>query len=205
MPMPTLETPVQVVESSPLSASAYPRSIAAAIRVEAPCSRVFKEWCRFDEFPHFMRGADAGRGLDGSRMVWRVYFDGVWVPWDAEVIHEQKDDGIFWNNNGAARPCGNSGSVSFVPESATSTRIQITCEFAPAPGARQVEEGLEELAARLQRGLGSFQSAIKRSGGRVSTVAGDPRRNGWLALLPDERPAVGAFFNLKCPFSFCPE
>jgi uncharacterized membrane protein len=203
--MPTLESPVQVAESIPPAPSAYPRLISAAIRVEAPCSQVFQGWRAFDEFPHFMRGSDAARGFDGSRMVWRVYFDGVWVPWDAEVIHEQKDDGVFWNNHGAGRPCGNSGSVCFVPESATSTRIQITCEFAPAPGVRQVEESLEELAARLQRGLVSFHSAIKRSGDRAAALTGDPRRSGWLALLPDERTAVEAFFNLKCPFSFCPE
>lgn len=195
----------QITNSTPESPREAQSLICATIRVEAPCSHVFEEWRRFDDIPHFMRGSTEAHGLDGGRMVWRVCFDGAWAAWDAEVIHEHLDDGIFWDNKGAGRPCGNSGKVRFVPETVASTRIEVTCEFAPPPEARRVEESLDKLATRLQCALASFHSRVSPSGDEAAASSIDQRRSGWPARLPGEHAAVEAFFDLKCPFSFSPE
>jgi len=154
-----------------------------------------------------MKGPESAHTVDGSRMVWRIHFDGAWVPWDSEVIHMHADDGIFWSNQTARRPCPNWGQVSFVPETPTTTRIHIACEFAPLPGQRWLEENREELAERLRRGLASFQDAVSGCGEESAGCrpADDRRRAGWPALLPGERRAMQALSDLRCPFSVFPE
>jgi|GEM_PF-2100743 len=178
--------------------------IFVSITVEAPLAIVYQQWCQFDEFPHFMRGIDGRRGVESGRMVWRIHFDGGWVPWDAEVSHDDVDEGSLWNNSNGGRPCPNSGSVLFTSESAQTTRIAISCEFEPPPNSGVLEECLGELSSRLLRGLARFHESLVSAGGPWSPISERAPAPG-LEHAPPERLASPALFNLRCPFSFCPQ
>ena len=173
--------------------------LAVAAVVHAPRTQVFERWRRFDEFPHFMRGADDGLTAGGSRMVWRIRFDCGWYPWDAEVNLLSLDDGIFWQHNGGGRPCRNSGSVVFRSESDGATRIIISCEFAPPVGAGPLAESLDSLAVRLRSGLERFypiavQDTEVAADGTVDRVV-----SGGLELPDWKPPGCGLFHYAPIP------
>ena len=173
--------------------------LAVAAVVHAPRTKVFERWRRFDEFPHFMRGADDGLTTGGSRMVWRIRFDCGWYPWDAEVNLLSLDDGIFWQHNGGGRPCRNSGSVVFRSESEGATRIIISCEFAPPVGAGPLAESLDSLAVRLRSGLERFypiavQDTEVAADGTVDRVV-----SGGLELPDWKPPGCGLFHYAPIP------
>ena len=137
-----------------------PEFISVAVTIEVPPSGVFERWRAFDEFPHFMRGGEDERGLDGSRMLWRIHFDGAWLPWDAEVGSASGREAIYWSNKAGSRPCRNAGSVTFKPHGPGGTRLALCCEFDPGPQCGRLDDSLEELAARLGRGLERFQGFV---------------------------------------------
>ena len=173
--------------------------LAVAAVVHAPRTKVFERWRRFDEFPHFMRGADDGLTAGGSRMVWRIRFDCGWYPWDAEVILLSLDDGIFWQHNGGGRPCRNSGSVVFRSESDGATRIIISCEFAPPVGAGPLAESLDSLAVRLRSGLERFYPIAVQDTEVAADGTADRVVSGGLELPDWKPPGCGLFHYAPIP------
>lgn len=173
--------------------------LAVSAVVHAPRAQVFERWRRFDEFPHFMRGADDALTAGGSRMVWRIRFDCGWYPWDAEVNLLSLHDGIFWQHNGGGRPCRNSGSVVFRAESDGATRIIISCEFQPPAGAGPLAESLDSLAVRLRSGLERFYAvAVQETEVTAEEVTGSVV-SGSLEL-PDWKPSgCGLFHYAQIP------
>jgi hypothetical protein len=173
--------------------------LAVAAVVHAPRTKVFERWRRFDEFPHFMRGADDGLTAGGSRMVWRIRFDCGWYPWDAEVNLLSLDDGIFWQHNGGGRPCRNSGSVVFRSESEGATRIIISCEFAPPVGAGPLAESLDSLAVRLRSGLERFYPIAVQDTEVAADGTADRVVSGGLELPDWKPPGCGLFHYAPIP------
>jgi hypothetical protein len=173
--------------------------LAVAAVVHAPRTKVFERWRRFDEFPHFMRGADDGLTAGGSRMVWRIRFDCGWYPWDAEVNLLSLDDGIFWQHNGGGRPCRNSGSVVFRSESDGATRIIISCEFAPPVGAGPLAESLDSLAVRLRSGLERFYPIAVQDTEVAADGTADRVVSGGLELPDWKPPGCGLFHYAPIP------
>lgn len=173
--------------------------LAVAAVVHAPRTQVFERWRRFDEFPHFMRGADDGLTAGGSRMVWRIRFDCGWYPWDAEVNLLSLDDGIFWQHNGGGRPCRNSGSVVFRSESDGATRIIISCEFVPPVGAGPLAESLDSLAVRLRSGLERFYPIAVQDTEVAADGTADRVVSGGLELPDWKPPGCGLFHYAPIP------
>ena len=173
--------------------------LAVAAVVHAPRTQVFERWRRFDEFPHFMRGADDGLTAGGSRMVWRIRFDCGWYPWDAEVNLLSLDDGIFWQHNGGGRPCRNSGSVVFRSESDGATRIIISCEFAPPVGAGPLAESLDSLAVRLRSGLERFYPIAVQDTEVAADGTADRVMSGGLERPDWKPPGCGLFHYAPIP------
>lgn len=173
--------------------------LAVAAVVHAPRTQVFERWRRFDEFPHFMRGADDGLTAGGSRMVWRIRFDCGWYPWDAEVNLLSLDDGIFWQHNGGGRPCRNSGSVVFRSESDGATRIIISCEFVPPVGAGPLAESLDSLAVRLRSGLERFYPIAVQDTEVAADGTADRVMSGGLERPDWKPPGCGLFHYAPIP------
>ncbi len=200
--MPLLQSsvlPLSSFSAQPVAVDCGVDQLAVAAVVHAPRTQVFERWRRFDEFPHFMRGADDGLTTGGSRMVWRIRFDCGWYPWDAEVNLLSLEDGIFWQHNGGGRPCRNAGSVVFRSESNGATRIIISCEFQPPAGAGPLAESLDSLAVRLRSGLERFypvavqEPEVEADGMARAVVSGGLELPDW------KPPGCGLFHYTPIP------
>ncbi len=137
--------------------------IQKSIRIEAPVSRVYEFWSRYDNFPLFMSNVREIQDLGGGRSRWVVSGPGgVPIEWRAVLTERIPNDLISWRSEPGSM-LENSGVVRFRPENG-GTRVDLRfCYFPPAGGAGQAVTELlgADPRARMNEDLGRLKSLLE--------------------------------------------
>jgi uncharacterized membrane protein len=138
-----------------------PRTIEAAIEVDAPVSTVYNQWTQFEEFPEFMEGVEAVRQLDDTRLHWVATIAGNRAEWDAKILEQHPDRQISWISEDGKKT---RGTVSFEPLGPSRTLVRLSMSY-QAEGTREAigsAAGLD--SRRVERDLESFKQLLETRG-----------------------------------------
>jgi uncharacterized membrane protein len=108
--------------------------IEKSIRVNAPVSKVYDYWRRFENFPQFMEHVEEVRATDptGRRSHWKIKGPmGKSVEFDAELTKDEPNKTIGWNSTDGEM--GTSGAVTFT-DLGENTEVHVVMQWYDPPG-----------------------------------------------------------------------
>ncbi len=147
------------------------------IEVDRPISTVYNQWTQFEEFPHFMEGVESVEQIDDVRLHWKVSIGGVKREWDAQIVQQEADRIVSWENVSGAT---NRGIVSFRPIDAGRTEVALHLEFEPDGIIEQAGDKLGIISGRASGDLERFKEFIEErtteTGGWRGSVEGGVER-----------------------------
>jgi uncharacterized membrane protein len=147
------------------------------IEVDRPISTVYNQWTQFEEFPRFMEGVESVQQLDDVRLHWKASIGGVKREWDAQIVQQEPDRIISWENMSGAT---NRGIVSFRPLDAARTEVSLHLEFEPEGLVEQAGDKLGAVSGRASGDLERFKEFIEErtteTGGWRGSVEGGVER-----------------------------
>lgn len=147
------------------------------IEVDRPISTVYNQWTQFEEFPRFMDGVESVEQIDDVRLHWKVSIGGVHREWDAQIVQQEPDRIISWENTSGT---ANRGTVSFRPLDAGATEVSLHLEFEPDGIVEQAGDKLGIVAGRASGDLARFKEFIEErtteTGGWRGSVDGGVER-----------------------------
>jgi uncharacterized membrane protein len=147
-----------------------PRTLEAAIEVEAPVSTVYNQWTQFEEFPQFMEGVEAVQQLDATRLHWVATIAGKRAEWDAKILEQHVNRQISWISEDGRKT---RGTVTFEPLGHSRTLVRLSMSY-QAEGAREAigsAAGLD--SRRVERDLESFKQFLEARGAETGAWQGE--------------------------------
>jgi uncharacterized membrane protein len=135
------------------------KTIVKAIEVDSPVHRVYKQWTRFEDFPHFMQGVKKVILLDDQRLHWETEFAGTTKEWFATITDLTPDQRIAWESEDGDYVAG---IVTFEPIGTSRTRLNLKL-FYDSKGPRRAEERfLSSAGERVEEDLERFRKFIEK-------------------------------------------
>ena len=132
--------------------------LVMSIEVPLPFTAAYDAWTRFDDVPHFMRGAHLSEAHDGSRMTWRIQTLFDQFAWQGKVCEQEPFEFIAWASvQGAPHP--GFGSVSFEPISHRRTWILVQVGFDMRGVYRWLGDPVPWLSHSLEQSLKRFHNS----------------------------------------------
>ena len=106
-----------------------------AIHIDAPLERVFEYWANFENFPQWMSHVRSVRDEGNNRYHWMVEGPaGVPVEWRSELCDVIENRQMAWRSVEGSM-IDHSGRVTFEPDPAGGTRVQVEMCYVPVAGA----------------------------------------------------------------------
>ena len=136
-------------------------TVRKSITVDLPVTTVYNQWTQFEEFPLFMEGVESVAQLDDERLHWVAEIGGTRREWDAQIIDQAPDRRIAWEAIGGQR---NAGVVTFEPESATQTRIELEIDYETEGLKEKTGDALGVVGRRVNGDLERFKSFVESRG-----------------------------------------
>jgi uncharacterized membrane protein len=134
-----------------------PRTIDAALEVEAPVSTVYNQWTQFEQFPQFMEGVEEVRQLDDTRLHWVAKVAGKRAEWDAKILEQHPDEQVSWVSEDGKKT---RGTVSFEPRGPSRTLVRLSMSY-QAEGTREaVGSAIGLDSRRVRRDLNNFKQFL---------------------------------------------
>ena len=96
------------------------------IDVDVPVQTAYNQWTQFEEFPSFMEGVESVRQTDDTHLHWSAEIGGTRHEWDAEITNQEPDRRVAWRARDGKY---NSGEVTFEPQGADRTRINVEMTY----------------------------------------------------------------------------
>jgi uncharacterized membrane protein len=136
-------------------------TVTKSITVNVPVNTAYNQWTQFEEFPNFMEGVESVTQLDDKRLHWVAEIGGTREEWDAEIIDQTPDRRIAWQAIGGKR---NAGAVTFQPEGADRTRIELEIDYETEGLKEKAGDALGVVDRRVQGDLERFEKFIESRG-----------------------------------------
>jgi uncharacterized membrane protein len=138
--------------------------------VKAPLDAVYNQWTQFEEFPRFMDGVDEVRQLDDTHLHWRATIAGKTKEWDAEITEQVPDRVIAWRSTSGTP---NSGRVSFQPDGADGTRIELEMGYQPETALEKAGDAMGVLSRKIDKTVDDFREFIEKRGRETGAWRGE--------------------------------
>lgn len=142
-------------------------TIEKSVDVDSPVAIVYRQCCRFEEYPDFMDEVVSVQRTGSGCLRWRVEIAGDSFEWDSEITAQDTNLRIAWTGRGQS---GCFGRVTLTPLPQARTRIMLLLAYPseifpnrtdPLTAIREcVERGL----ANLKRMIEGQRYAIKEAG-----------------------------------------
>ena len=145
-------------------------TVQKSITVDLPVSTVYNQWTQFEDFPEFMEGVEAVTQLDDQRLHWVAEIAGTRREWDAEIIDQTPDRRIAWQ---AIEGKGNAGAVTFQPEGAQQTRIELQVDYETEGLKEKAGDALGVIDRRVEGDLERFKTFIESRGAETGAWRGN--------------------------------
>lgn len=151
--------------------------VQKAIHIDAPTERVFEYWANFENFPQWMSHVRSVRDEGGNRYHWMVDGPaGVPVEWHSELVDVIENRQMGWRSVPGSM-VDHSGRVTFEPDAAGGTRVQVELCYVPIAGAighavakafgadpkSEMDEDLMRLKTRIETGTPPHDAAARRA------------------------------------------
>jgi uncharacterized membrane protein len=145
-------------------------TVEKSITVNVPVSTAYNQWTQFEEFPRFMSGVQEVRQEGDTHLFWKANIAGKDVEWEAEITQQEPDKRISWRSTTGAH---NAGVVTFQPEGASSTRINLSLEYEPEGFVENVGSTIGMVGARIEGDLERFKEFIESRGTETGAWRGE--------------------------------
>ena len=136
-------------------------TVRKSITIDLPVSTVYNQWTQFEEFPEFMEGVESVTQLDDKRLHWVAEIGGTRREWDAEIIDQTPDRRIAWQ---AIDGKTNAGAVTFQPDGAQQTRIELEVDYETEGLKEKAGDALGVVDRRVEGDLERFKKFIESRG-----------------------------------------
>ncbi|HET7488474.1 MAG TPA: SRPBCC family protein [Acidimicrobiales bacterium] len=136
-------------------------AVRKSITIDRPVTTVYNQWTQFEEFPRFMEGVESVQQLDEKRLHWVAEIGGTRREWDAEITEQTPDRRIAWQAIGGKK---NRGAVSFRPEGAGRTTIELEMEYETEGLKEKAGDALGVIDRRVEGDLKRFEKFIEARG-----------------------------------------
>ena len=145
-------------------------TVQKSIVVDLPVSTVYNQWTQFEDFPEFMEGVESVTQLDDQRLHWVAEIAGTRREWDAEIIDQTPDRRIAWQ---AIEGKTNAGAVTFQPEGAQQTRIELQVDYETEGLKEKAGDALGVIDRRVEGDLERFKTFIESRGAETGAWRGN--------------------------------
>jgi uncharacterized membrane protein len=134
-----------------------PSIIERSIDIQAPVSRVYKQWTRFEDFPKFMEGVLEVTRVGEDRLRWRSEVGGKVHEWDVAIVERTPDTRTAWRSDESPIE---SGIVNFASIYG-GTRVTMQMTYDPDDLRQETGESEDHLAHRIEGNLQRFKEFIE--------------------------------------------
>ena len=148
-------------------------TVTETVDVDAPVSRVYNLWTRFESFPAFMSGVEQIDQLTDTDLHWKVKIGGVEREFDAVVTEQIPDERIAWRSVDGEE---HAGVVTFHRLDAERTRIAVQLDWEPKGFIEKVGAALQADDLQIHRDLARFKELAEKTDGSSDGWRGEVGR-----------------------------
>ncbi|MDR6989538.1 ribosome-associated toxin RatA of RatAB toxin-antitoxin module [Paenarthrobacter nitroguajacolicus] len=164
------------------------------IMVNVPISTAYRQWTRFEEFPHFMGGVERVTRLGDDRLEWVAEIAGVHRRWEARIVQQDVDRAVAW---AAVDGVKNAGWVDFKEAGPSQTSLHLSLEYEPHGVLEFLGDKLHVIERQAESDLKKFKEYIEKQAPEASaptatpaTTSGPAGTTGTAAAAVDPSPGA---------------
>lgn len=129
------------------------------IMVNVPVSMAYKQWTKFEEFPHFMGGVERVTRLSEDRLEWVAEIAGVHRRWEAKIVQQDLDRAVAW---AAVEGAKNAGWVEFKEAGPSQTSLHLSLEYEPHGVLEFLGDKMHIIERQAESDLKKFKEYIEK-------------------------------------------
>jgi ribosome-associated toxin RatA of RatAB toxin-antitoxin module len=129
------------------------------IMVNVPVSTAYKQWTKFEEFPHFMGGVERVTRLSEDRLEWVAEIAGVHRRWEAKIVQQDLDRAVAW---AAVEGAKNAGWVDFKEAGPSQTSLHLSLEYETHGVLEFLGDKLHIVERQAESDLKKFKEYIEK-------------------------------------------
>lgn len=141
------------------------------IMVNVPVSTAYRQWTKFEEFPHFMGGVERVTRLSDDRLEWVAEIAGVHRRWEAKIVQQDVDRAVAW---AAVEGAKNAGWVDFKEAGPSQTSLHLSLEYEPHGVLEFLGDKLHIVERQAESDLKKFKEYIEKQAPETDTSATTP-------------------------------
>lgn len=138
------------------------------IMVNVPVSTAYRQWTKFEEFPHFMGGVERVTRLSEDRLEWVAEIAGVHRRWEAKIVQQDLDRAVAW---AAVEGAKNAGWVDFKEAGPSQTSLHLSLEYEPHGVLEFLGDKLHVVERQAESDLKKFKEYIEKQAPEAGTPA----------------------------------
>ena len=159
------------------------------IMVNVPVSTAYRQWTKFEEFPHFMGGVERVTRLSDDRLEWVAEIAGVHRRWEAKIVQQDVDRAVAW---AAVEGAKNAGWVDFKEAGPSQTSLHLSLEYEPHGVLEFLGDKLHIVERQAESDLKKFKEYIEKQAPEAGTDAAERTTAGTTATATGATAATGA-------------
>ena len=136
------------------------------IMVNVPVSTAYRQWTKFEEFPHFMGGVERVTRLSDDRLEWVAEIAGVHRRWEAKIVQQDVDRAVAW---AAVEGAKNAGWVEFKEAGPSQTSLHLSLEYEPHGVLEFLGDKLHIVERQAESDLKKFKEYIEKQAPETGT------------------------------------
>lgn len=136
------------------------------IMVNVPVSTAYRQWTKFEEFPHFMGGVERVTRLSDDRLEWVAEIAGVHRRWEAKIVQQDLDRAVAWAAVDGAK---NAGWVDFKEAGPSQTSLHLSLEYEPHGVLEFLGDKLHIVERQAESDLKKFKEYIEKQAPEAAT------------------------------------
>ncbi|MGJ3192134.1 SRPBCC family protein [Paenarthrobacter nitroguajacolicus] len=136
------------------------------IMVNVPVSTAYRQWTKFEEFPHFMGGVERVTRLSEDRLEWVAEIAGVHRHWEAKIVQQDLDRAVAW---AAVEGAKNAGWVEFKEAGPSQTSLHLSLEYEPHGVLEFLGDKLHVVERQAESDLKKFKEYIEKQAPEAET------------------------------------
>jgi uncharacterized membrane protein len=149
-------------------------TVSETIDVDAPVSRVYNLWTRFESFPAFMSGVEQIEQRTDTDLHWKVKIGGVEREFDAIVTEQIPDERIAWKSVDGEE---HAGVVTFHRLEPARTRVAVQLDWQPKGFVEKAGAVLQADDLQIHRDLARFKELAEKTDGTGDGWRGEVGRS----------------------------
>ena len=159
------------------------------IMVNVPVSTAYRQWTKFEEFPHFMGGVERVTRLSEDRLEWVAEIAGVHRRWEAKIVQQDVDRAVAW---AAVEGAKNAGWVDFKEAGPSQTSLHLSLEYEPHGVLEFLGDKLHIVERQAESDLKKFKEYIEKQAPEAGTDTAERTTAGTTATATGATAATGA-------------